>query len=109
MNEILLSVFFQSFPHGIEPWHVFITLIISVMSLALTIAGVMRSANTFRKSVLDELRVTRVSIRELLGDMAERNPEAIGRIVSAMNDETVSEFVRAKITRRKKNPFREKV
>lgn len=100
MNEIILAIFFQSFPHGIEPWHVFITLIISIVGLGGTLLGVMRSANAFRKSVLDELRVTRVSIRELLSDMAERNPEAIGRIVSAMNDETVSEFVRAKITRR---------
>lgn len=91
--ELIIAIL-QTFPHGIEPWHVFITLIISILSLGGTLLGVMRSANRFRTSVLDELRVTRVSIKELLSDMAERNPEAIGRIVAAVNDQSITDFVR---------------
>lgn len=84
----------QTFPHGIEPWHVFVTLLISVFSLFGIIFRLIKTANAFRANVLGELRVTRVSIKELLSDLSKRNPEAMGRIVAAMDDKTVIDFVR---------------
>ena len=82
------------FSASIEPWHVLTAVLTSVVALGATLWRVIISAGTFRKSVLDELKVTRVSIRELLTDLANRNPEAMGKIVAAMNDQSVSDFVR---------------
>lgn len=85
----------STFTGAIEPWHVFVTLLTAMASLAVVLGRIMRSTGTFRKSILDELRVTRVSIKELLEDLTVRNPEAMGRIVAAMDDHSVIDFVRS--------------
>lgn len=79
----------------VQPWHVLTA--VTTFALALW-----RMIAKLRKNVLDELRVVRVSVRELLQDLAVRNPEAMGRIVAAMDDQSVIEFVRS--TDRRKEP-----
>lgn len=85
----------SAFTGAIEPWHVFVTLLTAIAGLAIVLGKVLRSAGVFRKSILDELKVTRVSIKELLEDLTVRNPEAMGRIVAAMDDHSVIDFVRS--------------
>lgn len=84
--------------YGIEPWHVLLTVIGSVITISLSIGRVIR---TFHKTIVDELKVTRISIKELLSDLAVRNPTAMARIVAAIDDKSVIEFVRSSERRRK--------
>jgi hypothetical protein len=85
---------------SVEPIHVLLTVILLFFTLAGIIWKVMKSAGRFRNSVLEELKVTRVSIKELLGDLASRNPEALGRVVAAMNEQSVLDFVKAQETKK---------
>lgn len=78
----------------VQPWHVLTAVIMSVAGVATALKNAARSANEFKNNVLDELKVTRVSIKELLVDLAARNPEAMGRVAASMDDETVAAFVR---------------
>jgi hypothetical protein len=82
----------------IQPWHVLTA--VTTFSLA-----IWRMIVRLRKNVLDELKVVRVSVRELLQDLAVRNPEAMGRIVAAMDDQSVIEFVRSTDRRKERKPF----
>jgi hypothetical protein len=82
----------------IQPWQVFLTVLGSI----LTLAGVLyKLIKSFHKSVMIELRVTRIAIKELLADLAARNPTAMGRIVAAIDDESIIEFVQSNERRRK--------
>jgi hypothetical protein len=81
-------------PHSsIEPWHVLTAMF---AGLGMMIGILWRALKNFKSSVVDELRVTRISIKELLADLAERNPQAMARIIAAMDDQSVVSFVRSK-------------
>jgi len=82
----------------IQPWQVFLTVLGSVI----TLGGILyRVVKSFHKSIISELRVTRISIKELLADLAARNPSAMGRIVAAIDDKSIIEFVQSNERRRK--------
>lgn len=85
----------SSFAGAIEPWHVFVTLCTAIIALTATLWKIIQSAGLFKKSVIDELKVTRISIKELLEDLTERNPSAMARIVAAMDDKSIMDFVRS--------------
>lgn len=78
----------------IHPWHVLLTLLLFIGALAEALRRIANAGTEFRKNVLDELRVSKVSIKELLADLAERKPEAMARIVVAMDDQKIIDFVR---------------
>jgi hypothetical protein len=82
--------------HGVQPWHILTAQFAMLATLAEVIRRVAKAGTAFKKSVIDELKVTRLSIKELLGDLAERNPQAMARIIAAMDDQSVLEYVRAK-------------
>lgn len=82
----------------IQPWHV----LTAVTGFA---ALLWRMIVKLRKTVLDELKVVRVSVRELLQDLAVRNPDAMGRIVAAMDEQSVIDFVRSSDRRKEPRPL----
>lgn len=88
----------MAFPgiHAVEPWHILTAQFAMLAGMAEVIRRVAKAGVSFKKSVLDELKVTRLSIKELLGDLAERNPQAMARIIAAMDDQSVLDYVRAR-------------